>query len=111
MKNNLEIGVRIRAIREGLHMSRNVFSEKVGISESYLTQLENGSKSLGTTALMSIGEYTGYSTDYILYGKTSDNDYIKKIIRIVNILPEEHLHLAYEMVRSIKAFAKNRGEI
>lgn len=106
MKNNLEIGVRIRAIREGLCMSRNVFSEKVDISESYLAQLENGSKSLGTKALMSISEYTGYSADYILFGKDSENDYVKKIIRIVNVLPEEYLRLVYEMVRSIKAFAK-----
>lgn len=108
MKNNLEIGVRIRSIRENLHMSRNVFSEKVDISESYLTQLENGSKSLGTTALMSISEYTGYSTDYILYGKDSDNDYAKKIIRIINVLPENHLRLTYEMIRSIKTFSKNK---
>ena len=108
MKNNLEIGVRIRSIRENLYMSRNVFSEKVDISESYLTQLENGSKSLGTTALMSISEYTGYSTDYILYGKDSDNDYAKKIIRIINVLPENHLRLTYEMIRSIKTFSKNK---
>lgn len=39
VKNNLEIGNRIRNIREGLCMSRNVFSEKVDISESYLVQL------------------------------------------------------------------------
>jgi len=106
MKNNLEIGNRIRNIREGLCMSRNVFSEKVDISESYLAQLEIGKKSLGTTALMSISEYTGYSTDYILFGKDSDNDYAKKIIRIVNVLPEDHLRLVYEMVRSIKSFTK-----
>ncbi len=106
MKNNLEIGVRIRSIREELCMSRNVFSEKVDISESYLAQLENGSKSLGTTALMSISEYTGYSTDYILFGKDADNDYAKKIIRIVNVLPTDYLQLVYEMTRSIKSFTK-----
>lgn len=47
MKNDLEVGNRIRSIREGLHMTRNVFSENINISESYLTQLELGNKSLG----------------------------------------------------------------
>ena len=108
MKNNLEIGNRIRNIRNDLCMIRNVFSEKVDISEIYLAQLEIGKKSLGTKALMSISEYTGYSTDYILFGKDSNNDYAKKIIRIVNALPENSLRLAYEMMRSIKAFTKNR---
>lgn len=106
MKNNLEIGVRIRNIREDLRMSRNVFSEKVDISESYLAQLETGRKSLGTTALCSICEYTGYSADYILFGQDANNDFAKKIIRIINVLPEDHLGLTYEMVRSIKAFSK-----
>ena len=36
MKNDLEIGNRIRVVREELCMSRNTFSEKVNISESSL---------------------------------------------------------------------------
>ena len=33
MKNNLEIGNRIRKLREELHMTRNTFSEQIDISE------------------------------------------------------------------------------
>ena len=68
MRNNLEIGNRIRVIREDLCMSRNVFSEKINISESYLAQLELGNKSLGMNTLISLCEYTGYSSDYFLFG-------------------------------------------
>ena len=35
MKNNLEIGSRIRSIREGMKLSRNSFSEKLNISEVF----------------------------------------------------------------------------
>lgn len=103
MKNNLEVGNRIRNIREGLHMSRNTFSEKVDISESYLAQLELGNKSIGMNALLSICEYTGCSSDYLLFGKEENNETCKKIIRIVNHLPENSLNLSYEVLRSIKA--------
>ena len=68
MRNDLEIGNRIRGIREGLHMSRNVFSEKVNISESYLAQLELGNKSIGMNTLLAICDYTGCSADYLLFG-------------------------------------------
>lgn len=103
MKNDLEIGNRIRNIREELQMSRNVFSEEINISESYLAQLELGNKSIGMNTLISICEYTGYSADYLLFGNENDNKTNKKIFRIVNKLSENNLELSYEIIRSIKS--------
>lgn len=42
MQNNLEIGERIRGIRENLHMSREKFSEMIDISDVFLGQIERG---------------------------------------------------------------------
>ena len=42
MKNNLEIGSRIRNIRESMKLSRSAFSEKINISEVFLSQGERG---------------------------------------------------------------------
>ncbi len=107
MKNDLEVGNRIRGIREELHMSRNMFSEKVNISESYLAQLELGNKSIGMNTLIAICDYTGCSADYLLFGEHGHNDTSKKIIRIVNHLPDSSLDLCYEILRSIKAHSDN----
>lgn len=107
MKNDLEIGNRIREIREELHMSRNTFSEKINISESYLAQLELGNKSIGINTLLAICAYTGCSADYLLFGEEGHNDTSKKIIRIINHLPEKSLNLSYEILRSIKAHSDN----
>ena len=106
MKNALEVGNRIRNVREELRMSRNVFSEKINISESYLAQLELGNKSLGMNTLISLCEYTGYSADYFLFGKDINDNLCKKIIRMVSILPEDYLDLVYEVIRSIKSHSK-----
>lgn len=105
MKNNLEIGNRIRKIRTELKMSRNVFSENIDISESYLAQLELGNKSLGMNTLISLCEYTGCSADYILFGNEEDKELSKKVNRIVYHLPENSLTLSYEILRSIKAYS------
>ena len=106
MKNTLEVGNRIRNVREELRMSRSVFSEKINISESYLAQLELGNKSIGMNTLISLCEYTGYSSDYFLFGKIGENDLRKRIIRMVNIIPEESLDLVYEIIRSIKSYIR-----
>lgn len=103
MKNDLEIGNRIRNIREELHMTRNMFSEKIDISESYLAQLELGNKSIGMNTLLSICDYTGCSSDYILFGDNENNATIKKTIRILKHLSNDNLNLCYEVIRSIKA--------
>ena len=44
--NNIEIGERIRSIRENMLMSREKFSEMVDISEVFLGQIERGECSL-----------------------------------------------------------------
>ena len=106
MKNTLEVGNRIRNVREGLRMSRSVFSEKINISESYLAQLELGNKSIGINTLIAVCEYTGYSSDYFLFGNNVNDDLNKKIIRMVSVLPENSLDLVYEVVRSIKSHIK-----
>ena len=106
MKNTLEVGNRIRNVREGLRMSRSVFSEKINISESYLAQLELGNKSIGINTLIALCEYTGYSSDYFLFGNNVNDDLNKKIIRMVSVLPENSLDLVYEVVRSIKSHNK-----
>ncbi len=103
MKNSLEVGNRIRNVREELHMSRNLFSEKINISESYLAQLELGNKSLGMNTLISLCEYTGFSADYFLFGNEVNNEMAKKVLRILNTLPNNSLELSYELIRSIKA--------
>ena len=74
--NNIEIGERIRSIRENMLMSREKFSEMVDISEVFLGQIERGECSLSLKTLTSIIAHTGYSSDFILYGNDDSNTYI-----------------------------------
>lgn len=107
MKNDLEIGSRIRSIREELKYSRETFSEIINISESFLSQIERGEKSISLKTLMSISSHTGFSTDYILFGDESNNSMIKKINKLLLNKPSNILELAYNIIRSISGFSKN----
>lgn len=102
MKNNIEIGSRIRSVREDLNLSRELFSEKINISEVFLSQIERGDKSLSLNTLISICENTGCSSDFLLFGKIDDNTTIKKTLRLLNQFPSEVNNIIYDIADSVK---------
>lgn len=106
MQNNLEIGERIRGVREKLHMSREKFSEMIDISDVFLGQIERGERSLSIKTLTKIVNFTGTSSDYILFGDSKSNKTYDKINRILNRCSEESLLFIYELIRCSSTFLK-----
>lgn len=106
MQNNLEIGERIRKIRESMHMSRERFSENIDVSVVFLGQIERGERSLSIKTLSSIVRYTGASTDYLLFGNSQENSTKKKINRILDVSSEETVNFIYDLIRSTHSFVK-----
>ena len=103
---NVLVGERIRAIREGFHMSREKFSEMIDISEVFLGQIERGERSLSIKTLKKIVIYTGVSSDYVLFGNSENNEYTSKINRILNKCSESTLKYIYELIHSSFSFFK-----
>lgn len=105
--NNVEIGNRIRSLREAMFMNREKFSEMVDISEVFLGQIERGECSLSLKTLINIIDYTGSSADFILYGNDNSNSYHKKINRILKHCDENTLELIYNLIHDVHKFNKN----
>ena len=110
MKNNLEIGNRIRNIRESMKLNRDLFSEKINISEVFLAQVERGEKSISLNTLMSICENTGYSADYILFGNIENNSISKKTLRLLNQLSPDVNSIVYNVASSLKDLSLQKKE-
>lgn len=106
MQNNIEIGERIRRIREGLKMNRENFSKAIDISDVFLGQLERGERSLSTKTLIKIVSYTGFSSDYILFGNKTPNNTISKINKILNKCSDDVLSYLYTLIRNTISFIK-----
>ena len=106
MQNNLEIGERIRGIRENLHMSREKFSEMIDISDVFLGQIERGERSLSIKTLTKIVDFTGASTDYILFG--IDDSSISKTKKILEQYSEMEINEAMKLLNNIAVFIKNQ---
>lgn len=104
--NKIEMGERVRSLREGMFQNRERFSEMVDISEVFLGQIERGECSISIKTLASLVSYTGSSADYILFGNTSQNSNIKKINRILENSSEETIELVYNVINDIFRYNK-----
>lgn len=104
--NNLEIGERIRKIRESFNMNREKFSEMIDISDVFLGQIERGERSLSLKTLFRLVSFTGVSSDYILFGDTNNNSNLDKINRILSKSSDVTVNFVYELIRSSCTFLK-----
>lgn len=65
---------RIRAEREKMGYTREMFAEKLDVSVSYLAELERGRTGLSVKMLVKICRVLGLSADYVLFGEERDSD-------------------------------------
>lgn len=110
MQDNIYVGERIRKIREDLNMNREKFSEMVDISDVFLGQIERGERSLSLKTLIKIVNFTGFSSDYILFGDETSTNIISKINRILRKCPDDILDYIYSLIHSTFYFVKKSNK-
>lgn len=62
------IGRRIRMQREQLHLTREEFAEKLGVSSKFCADIEYGVKGMSISTLLRLSNVLDLSVDYILKG-------------------------------------------
>lgn len=112
MNKNLEmqkkIGQRIRIIRTELNLSKDALGKMLGISGQFLGVIENGKSNLTYDRLKKFCEVSGYTADYILFGRD-----VKKIVETREELQKfsnEQIIEACELLSKIAIFVKNDKE-
>ena len=74
----------------------------------FLGQIERGERSLSLKTLCRITSFTGTSTDYILFGNSSNNTLMNKINKILLKSSDLMLEYAYKiLIASYSFFKKN----
>lgn len=66
------VGERIKARRLELEWTQDQLAQKAGISKSFLSDLENGKRSVGAENLLDIARALGVSIDYLMTGQVSE---------------------------------------
>lgn len=66
------VGERIKARRLELEWTQDQLAQKAGISKSFLSDLENGKRSVGAENLLDIARALGVSIDFLMTGTASE---------------------------------------
>jgi transcriptional regulator with XRE-family HTH domain len=96
---NKQIGQRIREKREYIGLSREKFSEMIGISPQFLAEIEGGKKGMSSSTLYKMCVGLSTSADYIVLGREKEND-ISGIAEILRNLDAESLPFAEDIIKS-----------
>lgn len=103
---NLIVGLRIREVRESLHLSREKFSEKCDISASFLADVERGKKSLTAKTIFKICNTFHISADYIVLGHKEGFD--KDIgIEMLNSFNDDQIEHIITILHEIRYLSSN----
>ena len=91
-----EIGNRVRSARQAKHMSQAELAEKLNVTPTYISNLEQGKNTMGILVFQKITETLGVSADWLLRADTpelaaiSDTE-ISKILEDCNAAEREML--------------------
>lgn len=92
--SNIQIGGRIRELREIQHYTRELLAEKVGISAKFLYEIESGKKGFSAETLCRIADALSVSCDYIMYGEEKRSTKNEKIICVLETIgPKQASHI------------------
>lgn len=68
------VGERVRKQRTQLGWTQEQLAQRAGISKSFLSDLENGKRSIGAETLLDLGRAVGVSLDYLMTGESSTDE-------------------------------------
>ena len=96
--------LRIRAAREKMGYTREKFAELLGVSVSYLAEVERDRTSISVKTLVKICHVLGLSADYILFGEERTED--EHRLQQINRIDEKYLPLLDSMIAELLALSK-----
>jgi transcriptional regulator with XRE-family HTH domain len=100
MKVNLiEMGLRIRKQRELLGYTREKLAERLDVSPKFCSDIELGVKGMSIGTLVKLSQVLKLTTDYILLGNATNNNY-DAIINMLNTCKPDKVKYAEEILKN-----------
>ncbi|MCL2627311.1 MAG: helix-turn-helix domain-containing protein [Oscillospiraceae bacterium] len=97
-KIDINIGYRIRGVREELRLSREAFSELSGISPDFISDIENGKKDFTVGMLKKLCKALNIDFEYIICGTENQCSHISFLASQMN---GKQRKIAIELLKTI----------
>lgn len=99
--NFKHVGLRLKLEREKLGYTRDVFSEMVNISSSYLSQVERAERQASLPVFIKMASALNVSLDYLIYGDESIDVDKEDLINIINQSSKRDLKLLHDIIKIV----------
>lgn len=73
MERKIKAGENLKKLREDDKTTQKDLSKRLGISQSYLSKIENGFANYSSLILVKIANIFGITLDELIYGTNGDN--------------------------------------
>lgn len=101
------IGLRIRAERERIELTREQFAEQVGISPLYMGQIERGQRAMSLKTFIHIADSLHANVEYLLRGeKCEENTDKSGVMNLLQKCSERELKLAEKILKLLITYVK-----
>lgn len=99
---NIEVGIRIKNLRDDLNLTREQLAEACELSPRFLACVENGQSGVSLDSLKKLSASLHVSTDYLLFGRKSGT-IPQDIVDALADIPESYYD---QLVRQIRLFGE-----
>ena len=82
-----EIGKRIQLRRKQQGLTQEQLADRMNVSIQMISNLERGNKAIRIDNLINLSQILNVSTDYILTGKETQDDFYALMVRIEALSP------------------------
>lgn len=103
-----QMGERIRKIRNELKLNKEALGREIGVTGQFLGVVESGRSTISYDKLKKLCEISGYSADYILFGK--DANVVKETKIELEKYSDEQIKSACDVIQKLALFMKNGFE-
>lgn len=104
--SNIEVGKRIKYLREANNYTREVFADQIGISSKFLYEIETGKKGFSANTLLKISQALSVSCDYILCGHQKENKISKQLQDILESMDPGQMGNVKEILLLVRDIAQ-----
>lgn len=99
-----DMGNRIKEIRNEMNMTKDALAKAMGVTGQFLGVVESGRSAISYEKLKRLCEISGYSADYILFGK--DMEMLNERKALFLEFNEEQVEDACEILRRMSKIIK-----
>lgn len=106
---NRIIGNKIYQLRRSINMTQQELADKIGISVTFLSEIENGRKSMSVDTLVELSKGLQVSLDTIVFGNDTENDMQKDVVSMMATLPLEYNESILLIAREFTRLNRNKN--